>query len=557
MQNKLRVIVVFAALFISALLYFVVRKVYSNEPENVFVSSDWNKMNGPVDLEPNGFGLFTKSLLKGHSSKEVQVLSNSVALKRISEGKDLFIVMGETVAFLEKEWNFIRTRIEKGATLFVCADRLSGKWAHSLLQDGSLGYIYAPSVEATFFTEKRASLGLKLFQNDTVAKKWYFMETDVLEDPLSYLREPEYTGSARFRFGQGQVILYINVDLLRNYQLNRPKWRPHVNRLLTEIPSFDRMYWLTFGLMSDTETITGQEKGNGTMQDTSLLKLFFSNRTLSMALLLSSIGCLLFLLCRIRRTEPVVPLPKKERQHSKEFTRTITSIFINRRDPYGILQLQKKNFYGMIQRNYYMDISRKEDSREREKDLLSQKSGVDKEDIQRILQLLETKVRINVTDGYLFEVHKRIQEFYRKAGIERSEEKRMKTETADIKRSITSGLLMASFGLFLFVSGLWFLTKAQSIGVILFMVAIILFGWAFRTINIPVLSWTRDTLKINFLGLSTKEFQWEDLRSVESDSNLIKWRFTGDRFVHLRWSEISSFDHGQLRRLIEIKSKNK
>ena len=74
--------------------------------------------------------------------------------------------------------------------------------------------------------------------------------------------------------------------------------------------------------------------------------------------------------------------------------------------------------------------------------------------------------------------------------------------------------------------------------------------------SLPIISWTEEELFLYSKGFSKRTFFWRDLLSVESDVNLVTWRFSNNGFVQLRWSEISRFDHGRLQRLIEIKSKN-
>jgi hypothetical protein len=559
MQNNVKLIAVVAALIVSVLMYlFVVRN--GEESKSTYVSSDWKETGGPKDLEPNGYAIFSNLLRKKHAVSAVQVADSYDTLKEMPAEGSLYLVIGDKVAFLEKEWVQIKKAVESGATLFVGANRLSGMLADEILQKKSLRYCYSESINASFFEDQKKAFAYKIYQNDTLSQKWYFIDTEVLEEPLTFIDKPQFAGSARFRVGKGQIILYLNTDLLRNYQLNRPEWRSHVQRFVSEIPAYKRVLWLSFGILDDNEQSVpqGDNQGNnqGDMVDSSLLKLFFANRVLTMALILIAFGSILFILFRIRRRRPIVPLPIKERQHAKEFTETVTSIFINRRNPYGILKLQRKNFYGIVQRYYYMDISKVNADRHISIALLSEKSGVDKEPILRILQLLETNVHYNVTDDYLFDVYNRIQDFYQKAGIQQYSELKIQRESKQVGRRLNQILLFVSVGLVLFVSGLWLLSTAQSMGVLMFIIAFVLMAWGFRLMNIPLLSWSEEELVVCSRGFSKRVFLWKDLRSVESDTQQVIWRFSGNGQVIMQWSEISRFDQGQLQRLIEIKSKN-
>jgi hypothetical protein len=116
--------------------------------------------------------------------------------------------------------------------------------------------------------------------------------------------------------------------------------------------------------------------------------------------------------------------------------------------------------------------------------------------------------------------------------------------------------LLIGAGLILFVSGLWLLTMAQSVGALLFIGAFVMLIGGFRMMSLPIISWTEDELLLYSKGISKRTFLWRDLISVESDANVVTWRFSNNGYVQLRWSEISRFDHGRLQRLIEIKSKN-
>jgi hypothetical protein len=181
----------------------------------------------------------------------------------------------------------------------------------------------------------------------------------------------------------------------------------HAKFILQAFPKDQNAYWLDFAQLTRSKEEPNYDDFSDDKKDRdeSYLQFLFSNANLRIGMLLAFLGCILFLIFRSKRQRPVIPLKQKARNTSVEFSRTVASIFLSRQNPHGLLQLQKKNFYDLIVRYFFIDLNDTNSVRAIES--LSQKANVPVDEIQKLLQLLETKVKINVDEAYLFDVNRR------------------------------------------------------------------------------------------------------------------------------------------------------
>ena len=145
-----------------------------------------------------------------------------------------------------------------------------------------------------------------------------------------------------------------------NYQLKRKTGFKYSEFVLNQLSPNQDIIILELGRLSDNygDEDVDEETGDKLKKDDSYLTLLFKNPTLLKAMLLAIIGMLLFVIFRSKRTQPVVPYISQKKDMTLAFADTITSIYFAKRNPYGLLQVQKRNFYSMVQKHFYIDLSR-------------------------------------------------------------------------------------------------------------------------------------------------------------------------------------------------------
>jgi len=148
-------------------------------------------------------------------------------------------------------------------------------------------------------------------------------------------------------------------------------------------------------------------------KDDSYLKFILENPYLRTALILLILGVILYVIFRSKRKRPTVPVIQEQKAMTLAFAETITSIYFAKRSPYGLLQVQRKNFYATIQRHYFLDLNRREGDRELR--MLAEKSNRSLEEIQNMVGLLETKEVTKVDDQTITEVAQKQRAFYKEA----------------------------------------------------------------------------------------------------------------------------------------------
>src|SRR5690606_32272675 len=111
----------------------------------------------------------------------------------------------------------------------------------------------------------------------------------------------------------------------------------------------------------------------------------------------------------------VVPYLDKKKNMTLAFTDTITSIYFADRNPYVLLNVQKRNFYEAVQKHFFVDLSKRKEDKEIM--TLSQKSNIPASEIAEMIRLFETTEVSKVDENYLIDLAKMQVAFYQKTGM--------------------------------------------------------------------------------------------------------------------------------------------
>jgi len=146
------------------------------------------------------------------------------------------------------------------------------------------------------------------------------------------------------------------------------------------------------------------------------LRVLLQNEGLRQAWYLLLFGLLLFLLFRSKREQMAVPVVEAEKNLSKEFARTIATLYYENGNDSNLLQKKIEYFLYDLRTKFFIDTLQLEDAGFAEQ--LSKKTGVPRADCERIVALVNKYRKITYsTDSELMEVHKQIEEFKSKANI--------------------------------------------------------------------------------------------------------------------------------------------
>ena len=572
MSNKIKLLLVCGlAAIVALLMLFTDVGSQNRTAEPTYVSADWSKKYGLKDFEPKGLFLFSKFLKERLTGRgEIYPLTNAQTIDSVVDSGSTLFFIGENFALKDRELRDVIEKVEEGNTLFLSCEHMTQNVIDMLFDYYTMTYEYEPKTtvhvldEITpFRNNKEKSFSFNaVFQNDTITREWrVFDEITIVGEDLQLItsiqKGGDYPNFIVFKRGKGKIFLHTTPESLLNYQLLKKDGALHAKFILQAFPKDQNAYWLDFAQLTRSKEEPNYDDFSDDKKDRdeSYLQFLFSNANLRIGMLLAFFGCILFLIFRSKRQRPVIPLKQKARNTSVEFSRTVASIFLSRQNPHGLLQLQKKNFYDLIARYFFIDLNDTNSVRAIES--LSQKANVPVDEIQKLLQLLETKVKINVDESYLFDVNRRIKLFIASSGIQRGtlSEGINKFEGVVRRELLISSVALIS-GIFIFLFGIWLLTNGSGVGAVCLPIGTVTILIAIRRFSRPVLKYQSKELIYYPLFAKKKDFLWKDLLSVENEQNGLQFYFKDGQKLKIKWSEISRFDQVHFERFVNNYLKN-
>ena len=522
----------------------------SGPVRKAFVSSNWNNRFQVFGKKPMGLYLFS-TLAKAHldTNRNIHVAhewNDLDSLVTMDNTNKTFLFVGSRFGVYSDEFEAILKEVNKGSDLFLAYHDLTTNITDELFDSYNTRFDYAPAI--TIKTPSSNHYMINLFQNDTVAKSWpafgKYIKTRNQYSTLSSFRN--MANLIRINEGQGQILLMTTPSVFYNYQLKRKSGFKYAEFVLNKLPKNQDIILLEFGRLTDDYGSEEEEieEEEGQKQDDSYLVLIFGNPTLLKAMLLAIFGIILFVLFRSKRIRPVVPYIGKKKDMTLAFADTITSIYFAKRQPYGLLQVQKKNFYSMIQKHFYIDLNRGD--QENARNSLAEKSNYSRKKIDDLLDAFNTTKVSTVNDQYVSRTLKSQQAFYREVGIisDKTIERTSKRESI-YKRSLMLPALFILVGLFLFFFGLYYLVSSIGIGIVFWPLGIILIALGIMRMTNPYLI-VKENEWTYYSPIGRKRaFRQEEIRHIEILTSGVIVNFEeGEKLVINYW-DLSRFDHKQ------------
>lgn len=520
-----------------------------------YVSSNWENQFQLNDKDPYGLYLFDQ-LLHAHldSNSTIQPITDWIVLDSVLQNKNkaTMVFVGNKFGLQNREIDTILGCVKKGSTLFISYNELTDNLIQRFFTSYGEGYDYADSVN-TFINRNRFSM-YYLFQNDTIAHEWdaFYKIQPIDSNYISLSSFMEMSNFIRIKLGNGWILLHTNPEFFFNYQLKRNEGYRYSSFVLNQLSKTEDIYLLEMGRLLDKNEQSGvddsEEKGD--VEDSSYLKFLLKNPAFSVAMGLILLGIVLFILFRAKRIQPIVPFIPKKKNMSLEFAETITSIYLSKQHPIGILRVQRKNFYDAVNKHFFIDISRRSEDRDREIRILSEKSTIGEAEIREILGLFEPNAKSLINDNYIIDVAKRQKAFYLKTGMISSKIiQKIEHEKVIIQRNLFLSFILIFGGIITVVFGMYYLVLSIGVGIILWPIGGILLFIGIRRLSHPLLKIENDS--ISFYSIFIKKVCLQkDLLHVKRLKNGYQLMFTGNREFFINNMELSRFDKTQFERFI-------
>lgn len=525
----------------------------NNNLRKPYVSSNWNSRFQLNDKNPQGLYLFT-SLTKAHldTTQSMRTIDDTYSLDSIVglEKKKTYLFVGNNFGLDSHEMDSILVDVKRGSLLFLSFNDLTENLYPKLFEDHSYRIDYG--TEVNVFMNKHKFNMINIYQNDTVACDWWaFGDLEFEEAHVELSSFMEMPNFVKVKCGDGYVFLHSSPTMFFNYQIKRKPGFQYTASVLNELPSDQDVFLLELGRLKDDygSEDTNVQEGNGGKKDDSYLKEILKNPMLRTAFLLAILGILLFVIFRSKRKQPVVPYLAKRKDMTLAFAETITSIYFAKRNAYGLLQVQKKNFYDAMQRHFFVDLYKRNDDREMQ--VLAEKTNTPLEEIKYFVELFETKQASAITDQLVADTAKKKYNFYKKVGII-SEKISEKVEVREMifRRAMLLPAIMLLGGLAIIITGFYFLTASMGIGIAQVPIGILLVILGSIRLSKPCLVISKEKI-IHYSTLGIKrEYLRENLISTELRKGGVIFIFSNNKKLIINFWDLSRFDRKQFERLV-------
>ncbi len=517
--------------------------------KDTYISSNWTNQYGLLDKNPYGLYLLT-TLTKAHLDTTKRALvANDIDVfdsLLLTDSPKTYFFTGNRFGLYTNEFERLIEKVEKGSDLFLAYDGITENIEQQLFDFVDMKFDYSAQIKIT--TKRKSYTMFHLFQNDTVARDWkFFGNSNTFKPyrPLSWLNEQD--NLIEIPHGKGKIILCSTPNVFYNYQLKTDDGFHYAQFILNHISKKQDIVFLEFGRLSEDYDDFEEELGEG--EDDSYLRLLFTNPPLLKAMLLSLFALLLYAIFRSKRVRPIVPYLDGKKDMTLAFADTITSIYFNKRDPYTLLQVQRRNFFTMVQKHFYLDLNRGD--RENVLNSLAEKSNYDKRDLVELLEFFETKTVSEVNEHYLAKVLGLQHEFYRKTGIISG---KINERTQKLKQTYRRSLLLPSVfilgGIIIVITGLYLLMNSYGGGIALWPLGILLFLLGNARISNPYLIVENDIWTV-FSPFGKKiEVKKENIIEIELLNSGVIIYLQNQRKIIINYWELSRFDEQHFKRFI-------
>lgn len=451
-------------------------------------SSDWKKTYDLKDRNPRNISFFM-DLLDVHVKDSIYNLKHWSDLEKIPNHQEAtYLFIGDEFGLGDNSYDSIMHYADSGATVFISFNHLTSNLYRKHFDENAFYWDYSKVLFA-WIGDTTLSF-YHVYENDTINEDWYsFSETEILDTNYrSYMFAMKHPIAFYEQHNKGRVHFHSVPDLFENYQVIQPNGYAHTRIILNKIPKDKPVIFLTCGInnSSQAQIISDEDADSdgAEKEDTSLIQFILKNPALRLSFLLLILLLLLYVFFRAKRKEEILPGYTEKRNMSLAFVETLSSIYISRNSPIGVLQVMRKNFYATINKHFYIDLSKK-GSLEQNLEKLIAKVPYDSEKIVDIVQSLDPR-KNDVNNKHLGVVYTKIREFYLATGIVHPTEKFVASDKEiSLNKSLIAGSLILLNSILILIRGLYLLTLGGGVGMALVIPGIILIYFASRYIRIP------------------------------------------------------------------------
>lgn len=388
------------------LLFGVLLYTELNKPKPI----DWRRTYSKDDKIPYGGYVVYKQIEALNGDKPIKVQDDSPYeylddAEEIAGGKSNLIIIQSDGFIDDFEWEKIKEYVERGNNAYIASATFNNDILDVMgIEAKNEEYFFSPAdtmLKGRLVNKAFKKTAKYSYKNDNSFTYFDIKESKnttilgVVQDSL-----PDFIAH---KHGKGKIYLHANPHIYTNI---------HVLK--------DNNYNYTFSALSYLEPLPvlwdehyKQKNVEEDIETGSPLAFILKQSAFKWSFYTVLLGVLLFLLFRVKRRQKAIPIITPLANTSVEFTETIGRLYFNKGNHLDIAHKKIQYFAQHLFVKYTLRFD------ERDPDFvthLAEKSGVKEDEVKYLVwKIAEIRKKSAITEGELFTLNQKIDEFYSKA----------------------------------------------------------------------------------------------------------------------------------------------
>lgn len=379
-----------------ALILYVLAQYYKPQP------TDWTPTYLKEDKNP--FGLYILNQEFRNLFPEASIHTSRLPIYNTIKDKNFknsnYLLIAGNIKADRLDYQEMVNFMKRGNNIFIAASAFNNILTDTLKLEikTPLNINQQRSIPVNFVNPALKAKSSYIF--DKGLGEPYFSKIDTLRATVLSKNESGKANFIRYNFGKGALYILSDPDLLSNYSLLNPKSAEYAAKSLSYLPAGNTL-------------IFDEYNTKGSIEDSSVLRVFMKYDPLRWAYVLSITGLIIFIVFEIKRRQRIIPITEPLTNSSVEFAELVGKVYYQQRNNTDLAQKIINYLLEQIRTKYRLKTLH---LNEEFAAALTIKSGAAEETVNLLFQIINNINNTSrVTDEQLISLNKIIEKFYKQA----------------------------------------------------------------------------------------------------------------------------------------------
>ncbi len=443
MNNRKKYIILGASIVFVIVVLFLVNSLSKPSKGNASSSQNEEHINDSTIVEepfekipqkkinPNGTHFLYKLLERHQHTKSIQriqtsyyaSLSEKLPLKNENKSPNIYISVGESFNLESEDNDYLFDFVYDGNHAVIAFESLHNEFIEYILPNSTTPfYVEADTVVGlNFFHPTFKQKNKLLLKNPTLNyhklpkyKNWLVLNEEALNNEAIELAHIENMSTVciKINYGKGSFIFHSIPDAFSNAFVATKDGKKHAEIIFSHLPKGNYYWHENYGKHSTYRGESNPDKLQKPKEFSraSPLQYILKVPALTIALVLSIIGLILYMLIKSKRKQRIIPAIENNNNTSLEFIEVIAKLYQQQNRHDKIIKHIQHNFITFIKQRYYIQFGELDETVIQKIHL---KSGIDLELINKIFIDLESNKNKNISDQQLIQLYQNIEYFHK------------------------------------------------------------------------------------------------------------------------------------------------